>query len=332
MNEFAKHAVDRESERKKKEEAHAVSLRYLHDKHVGKITDTWSLYVEELDKVLSVFRNEQIVILEIGVQNGGSLEIWSKYFPKAQRIVGVDIDPKCGELHFVDPRISVVISDATSDDGKRKVLQQAPAFDVIIDDGSHKSSDIVRAFGHYFPVLNEGGFYVAEDLCCSYWADYEGGLHNPLSAMAFFRRLADITNYEHWRNNRSREYLLKEFSAKYEVGFKNFDLARIHSVGFANSLCIIGKAAPSSNILGKRKVVGAEERVTSGSKRMNQTLIHDIPVNIGDDTRLDVFEVINANNRLQEQLAEKEQATQQLQTQLAERDGQINSLINESTL
>jgi len=337
MSKFAKHTIDTESERKKKEGVTTRSLRELYDQHGGKITDTWSLYADELDKVLSVFRDKQIAILEIGVQNGGSLEIWSEYFPKAQKIVGVDIDPKCGELHFADPRISVLVSDATSEEGKSKVLRQAPAFDLIIDDGSHKSDDIVRAFSRYFPVLKEGGLYIVEDVHTNYWADYEGGLHNPLSAMSFFKRLADITNYEHWRNNRSREYLLREFSAKYEVPFENLDLARIHSVRFANSLCIIGKAAPDSNVLGKRNIAGAEEHVTSGSKKANLTLIHDIPVNIEDDTRLDVFELIKSGDELREELAKGERILAQVQAQLqeeqerltaqvTERDGQIVSL------
>jgi len=335
MDELTKNAVDRGSERKKEEGTQRATLRDLHDKHVGKITDKWSLYIEELDRVLSVLRDQKIVILEIGVQNGGSLEIWSEYFPKAQKIVGIDIDPKCGELHFVDPRISVIVCDAASEDGKRKVLQHVSTFDLVIDDGSHKSSDIVRAFGCYFPLLNESGFYIVEDLHCSYMADYEGGLHNPLSAMAFFRRLTDITNYEHWRNHRSREYLLREFSAKYEVSFDNLDLAKIHSVGFINSLCVIEKAAPGRNVLGKRIVAGTEEFVTSGSKKVNQTLIHDMQVNIEDDTRLDVFEVINETNGLQEPISELLTAVQEsgmqiasLRQALAERDGQIAAILS----
>jgi len=326
MDEIREHTIDSGLKRKNVEGTQIVSLRDLHDKHVGKITDKWHLYIEELDRVLSVLRDQKIVILEIGVQNGGSLEIWSEYFPKAQKIVGIDIDPKCGELRFADPRISIIVGDAASEDGKRKVLQQVSTFDLVIDDGSHKSSDIVRAFGCFFPLLNESGFYIVEDLHCSYMADHEGGLHNPLSAMAFFRRLTDITNYEHWRNNRSREYLLREFSAKYEVNFDNLDLARIHSVGFINSLCVIEKAVPGRNVLGKRIVAGTEEFVTSGAKKVNQTLIHDVLVNIEDDTRLDVFEVINANHRLQEKLTEKEQAVQHLQVKIVKREGQIAAL------
>jgi hypothetical protein len=34
-------------------------------------------------------------VLEIGVQNGGSLQMWRRYFGPAAKIFGIDIDPRC---------------------------------------------------------------------------------------------------------------------------------------------------------------------------------------------------------------------------------------------
>ncbi len=47
--------------------------------------------------------------------------------------------------------------------------------DVVIDDGSHQSADIISSFETLFPTLAEGGLYVIEDLHCSYNPDYGGG-------------------------------------------------------------------------------------------------------------------------------------------------------------
>ena len=36
-------------------------------------------------------------------------------------------------------------------------------FDIIIDDGSHKQSDQLKALNHFYQYLVDGGFYVIED-------------------------------------------------------------------------------------------------------------------------------------------------------------------------
>ena len=42
------------------------------------------------EKYFSVFKSKKINILEIGIDDGGSLKLWRKYFPNAN-IVGMDI-------------------------------------------------------------------------------------------------------------------------------------------------------------------------------------------------------------------------------------------------
>jgi len=44
------------------------------------------------DKFFREFRREPINVIEIGVANGASLNVWLQYFERA-RIVGIDIDP-----------------------------------------------------------------------------------------------------------------------------------------------------------------------------------------------------------------------------------------------
>ena len=61
-----------------------------------------------------------------------------------------------------------------------EILSHSPNFDLIIDDGSHTSGDIVKSFARYFRHLSHGGIFVAEDLHCSYWSNFEGGLYYPV--------------------------------------------------------------------------------------------------------------------------------------------------------
>jgi hypothetical protein len=212
-------------------------------------------------------------MLEIGIQNGGSLEIWSQYFPLAKKLVGCDIDPRCAQLRYEDPRIQVVVGDANAPDIQAQVLGHTDAFDIILDDGSHKSSDIIKSFARYFPHLQDGGIYIAEDLHCSYWQDWEGGLYDPQSSIAFFKLLADAINHEHWGVAGQRVTLFTDFVALQEAPLLEEALAHIHSVEFANSLCFIRKGKALDNLLGARLMAGTLELVSSGNRSRHNTAL-----------------------------------------------------------
>ena len=228
----------------------------------GKICDKWSIYISVYERLLAEFPHIS-KILEIGVQNGGSLELWALCFPEATHIIGCDIDPRCANLAFDDPRISVIVNNANGDDAETQILAKSPRFDLIVDDGSHRSSDIIHTFARYFRHLNDGGVYVAEDLHCSYWKEFGGGLLHPGSAMAFFKQLADVINYEHWGLTAARKELLISFSRHYGVNFDDDVLAHVHSMEFVNSMCIIRRRAPAENSLGLRRLSGADAAVNA---------------------------------------------------------------------
>lgn len=245
------------------------SLQQTRQEHSGKLSDKWELYLGEYERLLSPFRDRSVNLLEIGVQNGGSLEIWSKYFPYARKFVGCDINPKCGELKYQDSRVAVVIGDANTDAVQAQILGHASPFDVMIDDGSHRSGDIIQTFCRYFPNLTEGGVFIAEDLHCSYWREFQGGLLYRYSSMEFFKRLIDIVNYEHWGMKRSRQDILKPFFSQYRISISEDLLQLIHSVEFTNSICIVRKAAPEKNRLGTRQISGSEDFVVPGLSKLN---------------------------------------------------------------
>ncbi|MCX2201291.1 hypothetical protein LDO48_15185 [Pantoea agglomerans] len=58
----------------------------------------------------------------------------------------------------------------------------------------------------------------------------------------FLKKLADITNFEHWGIERSAsDYLSSLFKHYHSAELDNVDYSEIHSVTFINSLCIITK-------------------------------------------------------------------------------------------
>lgn len=251
-------------------------LLTLYDNHKGKLSDRWSFYLAQYEHVLAPWRDKDIRLLEIGIQNGGSLEIWGQYFPRATKLVGCDVDPLCAQLRYEDPRIAVVVADASSDQGFREIAAHAASYDIVIDDGSHRSSHIVQSFARYFPLVKEGGLFIAEDLHCSYWQEFEGGLAYPLSSMAFFKFLADVVNEEHWGVPLDGRALLADFERAYGCRFEESELRKVHSVEFANSMCIIRKKPEAENLLGPRHIVGEIEQVSTGARRYDRTESHAI--------------------------------------------------------
>ena len=60
---------------------------------------------------LKKYQELPIKFFEIGVLNGGSLEIFSKYFTNAELILGCDVDVKCKELHYEQKNVKVIINN-----------------------------------------------------------------------------------------------------------------------------------------------------------------------------------------------------------------------------
>jgi hypothetical protein len=139
------------------------TFRDLFKAHNGKVSDKWSLYLDVYEEVFACLRDRPVALLEIGVQNGGPLEIWADYFRNAKAIVSVDIDPHCSALSFGDERISVIVGDVTKDETCEEVSSRAASFDIIVGDGSHISSDIMAAFFAFFGCSATTGMRTARE-------------------------------------------------------------------------------------------------------------------------------------------------------------------------
>ena len=244
------------------------TLKDLYQNHSGKVSDKWTIYINEYEDKLKQYQKLPIKFFEIGILNGGSLEIFSKYFSSAELILGCDIDPKCKELRFDEPNIKFVVGDVNNEKIKNQITKYSK-FDIILDDGSHNSDDVIRTFCNYFNHLKDGGFYIIEDMHCSYWREHKGGLFFPISSINFLKKLVDIINHEHWGIEKKKEWLLRGFAENYKINIDNIELEQINSIEFINSLCFIKKKSSKKNKLGKRVVVGENAIVVSDRKKLN---------------------------------------------------------------
>ncbi len=180
----------------------ALGSNYLADlffEHVEKTVDKWEHYIAIYSHELAPFlaRRQPVRLLEVGVQNGGSLELWAKYLPEGSEIAGIDIDPAVRNLTFEGP-VRVHVADATDSIRIAEVFGDK-YFDVIIDDASHKSNDVIATFSTLFEKLAPGGKYVIEDLHASYWKS-NGGFRVASSSIEYFKNLVDALNADHLEN------------------------------------------------------------------------------------------------------------------------------------
>lgn len=213
---------------------HDRKLINLYFEHKEKTSDKWeqylSVYASELAPYIA--HGKPVRLLEIGVQNGGSLEIWSKYLPEGSKIIGIDIDPKVLALKFVNENIEVVLLDIT-DMAKATAFLEGRQFDLIIDDASHVSSEIIAAFDLCYKYLAPGGKYIIEDLHASYFSSHGGGYLRPDSAIEWLKSLVDTVNADHIQQ--PGEFVGEDREAKVELN------QSIQKVSFYDSMAVIEK-------------------------------------------------------------------------------------------
>jgi len=246
------------------------TLREIYKNHSGKVSDKWDIYLDTYEQKLSALKKSPIKLFEIGVLNGGSLQIFSQYFENAELILGCDIDKNCQKLKYTENNIKLIVGDVNSDEISNQIIKNGD-FDIIIDDGSHTSKDIVTSFCKYFKHLKYDGIYIVEDLHASYQKEHGGGLFYPISSMNFFKKLVDIINFEHWGINKEKNFILRTFKQNYQINMDSINFDEIHSIEFINSLCFIKKKLPKKNVVGKRHVVGNDAIVVSDRKKYHDT-------------------------------------------------------------
>ncbi|MBR0679527.1 glycosyltransferase [Roseomonas eburnea] len=165
--------------------------------HEGRISNKWEQYLSIYDHELAGFREaeEPARLVEIGVQNGGSLELWAKFLPPGSTILGIDVDPECAKLTF-EGNVEILTGDAT-DPAELDRLLGDRQFDIVIDDGSHRSRDISATFRACFSRVAPGGLYLIEDLHASHRSAYGTGLRAPGAALEWLKGLVDAVHADH---------------------------------------------------------------------------------------------------------------------------------------
>jgi hypothetical protein len=166
--------------------------------HRGRVINKWRHYYEIYDRHFARFRDRDITLLEIGVADGGSLDLWRRYFGPKAKIVGIDINPDC--KRFETPGTRIYVGSQEDAEFLERVAKETGPFDILIDDGGHTYAQQLTTFRTLFRHICDDGVYSCEDLCTSYWKEeFGGGVRAPGTFMEFLKELIDELNAWYWR-------------------------------------------------------------------------------------------------------------------------------------
>lgn len=146
-------------------------------------------YFHAYENHLARFCGLSVTMIEIGVWNGGSLEMWKRYLGPSAQIVGIDIEPECRQ--YEEAQIAVRIGDQGDAAFLESVADEFGPIDIVLDDGSHKPGDIATSFETLYPRLDRNGVYVVEDVGTSYLPEYDGGLGREGTFIETLKRRID---------------------------------------------------------------------------------------------------------------------------------------------
>jgi hypothetical protein len=161
----------------------------------GRIIDKWKHYFPVYETHFRRYVDRPMTLLEIGCGEGGSLQLWKRYFGPHAQIVGIDILPHCEQ--FEEDQIAVRIGSQSDTSFLARVIEEFGAPDIVVDDGSHQMSDVVASFGFLYPRTARRGVYLVEDLHTAYWHHYGGGLRRPGTFIELCKSLIDELNADH---------------------------------------------------------------------------------------------------------------------------------------
>ncbi len=184
----------------------------------------WMHYFEIYDRHFSRFRGTDVHILEFGVSQGGSLQMWRDYFGPQCRIYGVDINPHCKALE--EDRVTIFIGDQEDRAFLGSLAASVPRIDILIDDGGHSMRQQVATFEELFGRIAENGVYLCEDLHTSYWKEWGGGYRRRNTFIEYSKRFIDSINAWH---SKSRALKIDDFTRS------------AHSLHYYDSVLVIEK-------------------------------------------------------------------------------------------
>jgi 23S rRNA U2552 (ribose-2'-O)-methylase RlmE/FtsJ len=164
-----------------------------------RLIQKWMHYFDIYERHFARFRNQEMTILEIGVSQGGSLQMWKNYFGVKAKIYGIDVNPQCKKLE--EENIQIFIGSQSDRKFLKEIKKTIPPVDILLDDGGHTMRQQIVTYEELFDHVKEDGVYLCEDLLTSYWLKYGGGYKRKGTFIEYSKTFIDYLNAYHSEQN-----------------------------------------------------------------------------------------------------------------------------------
>lgn len=127
-------------------------------------------YFPVYEELLSKYVGKPIVLVEIGIFNGGSLFMWRNYFGPSARIIGVELNPAAKDWEKFG--FEIYIGDQSDSGFWEEFYEKIGSVDVVIDDGGHTNFQQIVTSHYAIENIKDGGTLIVEDTHTSYFKEF----------------------------------------------------------------------------------------------------------------------------------------------------------------
>lgn len=197
----------------------------------------WHHYFDIYSRYFERYRDRPIKMLEIGVFRGGSLRMWKEYFHPDSTIVGIDVDKSCAAHEIADRNVFVRIGSQADPNFLAQVNGEFGPFDIILDDGSHKTHHQIVSFGALFKsALKDGGCYMVEDVHTNYWLKH---VDSPETFIDLSKQMVDMLHEPYFdRKETHFRHGHAEALKEMEISYLS---AHLSGISFHDSIVVFDK-------------------------------------------------------------------------------------------
>jgi len=127
-------------------------------------------YLNLYESLFNNKKNSCTNVIEIGIESGGSIQLWHDYFQNAI-IYGCDVNEETDAINQIkNDRIKLFNSINIYDSLFIKKIQNIE-FDIAIDNGPHTLDSMIKFIELYLPLMKEDGILIIEDVKDIGWLD-----------------------------------------------------------------------------------------------------------------------------------------------------------------
>lgn len=135
---------------------------FFNNRKQGHGIHKWVQYFPAYHRHFKQFIGKEVHIVEIGIQSGGSMDMWKAVFGPRAHVYGVDINHKT--TLYEDKQTKVYIGDQANHSFWAELKKQVPRVDILIDDGGHTVNQMLVTMSEMLPHVSSNGVYMTEDI------------------------------------------------------------------------------------------------------------------------------------------------------------------------